>query len=46
MRVAIAAFFERERTRRHLQSMTDRQLADIGVARDQIDFVVNGRYER
>jgi uncharacterized protein YjiS (DUF1127 family) len=44
--MAVAAFFLRERTRRHLQAMTDRQLADIGIARDQIGAVVKGRYTR
>jgi uncharacterized protein YjiS (DUF1127 family) len=38
------AMLERERTRRHLSLMSDYQLADLGITRDEIDDYMSGHY--
>ena len=37
---------KRDRERRALQRMSDRDLADIGLVRNDIEAVVRGNYER
>jgi len=40
---AIRRNLENNRAARQLRTMSDAQLADIGIARDQIDLVVHGK---
>lgn len=37
---------KRDRERRELQRMSDHELADIGLVRNDIEAVVRGNYER
>lgn len=43
---AIKVWYEREQLRDHLMRMTDRQLDDIGVSRDEIESIARGTYRR
>ena len=43
---AFRTWRERSRVNYELTNMNDRQLADIGLARGDIDAVVHGRFER
>ncbi|MBT3172092.1 MAG: DUF1127 domain-containing protein [Rhodospirillaceae bacterium] len=40
------SWLNRSRTSYELSNMSDRQLADIGIARGDIDAVVRGHFER
>jgi uncharacterized protein YjiS (DUF1127 family) len=42
----LRAWHNRGRVSRELSAMSDNQLADIGIARGDIDAVVNGRLVR
>ena len=43
---AVRKWRERDRERRALQTMSDRDLADIGLVRSDIEAVVRGNYGR
>ncbi len=43
---AFRSWLDRSRVNYELSNMSDRQLADIGIARSDIDAVVSGRFER
>ena len=43
---AIRKWHNRSRISYELSSMSDRQLADIGISRSDIDAVVHGRFVR
>ena len=46
MRATVDRYFVRQRLTRELESHTDRQLADMGIARADIGAVVSGRFNR
>lgn len=43
---ALRSWRSRSRISVELSSLSDRQLADIGIGRSDIEAVVNGRFER
>jgi uncharacterized protein YjiS (DUF1127 family) len=43
---AVRRWHERDRVLTELQSMDDRQLADIGLSRGDIESVASGKFER
>ncbi len=43
---AFRTWRERSRTNYELTNLSDRQLADIGIVRGDINAVVHGRFER
>ncbi len=43
---AVRRWQERDRVMNELQSMDDRQLADIGLSRGDIESVASGKFDR
>jgi uncharacterized protein YjiS (DUF1127 family) len=46
LRIAVRSWYRRKRAIAALHALSDRSLADIGIARSEIDAVVGAHYRR